>query len=144
MRCEYNANLQIANMPGNDKPIYAELSYKITGILFTVHNELGKYRNEQQYADAVENYLKRYGIHYEREKIIPGSFVGELSGRNKIDFLIENKIILELKAKRVLSKEDYYQTKRYLAAFKKKLALLVNFRDSYLKSKRILNAAVDE
>ena len=127
-----------------EKPIYAEISYKITGILFAVHNELGRYRNEKQYADAVENYLKLYQIKYEREKIIPASFKGEFIGRNKIDFLVDNKIVLELKAKRILGKEEYYQTKRYLVAFGKKLALLVNFRDTFLKPKRILNSMVDE
>ncbi len=127
-----------------EKPIYAELSYKITGILFAVHNELGKYRNEQQYADATEKYLKAFKIPYEREKVILPSFVGEHERRNKIDFLIDGKIILELKAKRIIEKSDYYQVKRYLVTCKKKLAILVNFRDRFLKPKRILNSMVKE
>lgn len=75
-----------------EKLIYAELSYKITGVLFAVHNDLGRYRNEKQYADALENYFKAYNIIYKREAVVPTSFDGELRGRNKIDFLIEDKI----------------------------------------------------
>lgn len=124
-------------------PIYYNLSYKISGILFATHNKLGRFRNEQQYADAVEQLLKQADITYEREKILPISFEGERSGRNRVDFLIENKIILEIKAKRLFEKADYYQVKRYLAAMEKKLALVVNFRDKFLKPKRILNSATE-
>jgi len=130
-------------MPRDEKPIYAELSYKINGVLFAVHNELGRYRNEKQYADAVEVRLKTHTIAYEREKVAPVSFLGETEGRNKIDFLIEGKMILELKAKRIIEKQDYYQVKRYLAAFEKKLGILVNFRDKFLKPRRVLNSAVE-
>lgn len=127
-----------------EKPVYYDLSYKISGILFAVHNELGRFRNEKQYGDAVEQYLKVYGIAYEREKKLPESFEGEAAGRNRVDFLIENKVILEIKAKRLLGKADYYQTKRYLIALGRKLALLVNFRDKFLRPKRVLNSLVQE
>ncbi|MBI2122223.1 MAG: GxxExxY protein [Candidatus Sungbacteria bacterium] len=131
-------------MAYKEKPIYAELSYKVGGILFAVHNENGRYRNEQQYCDAIENYLKLYKIKYEREKVLPISFIGEHAGRNKVDFLIEGKIILEIKAKRMLEKHDYYQLKRYLVALNKKLGLLINFRDKFLHSKRVLNSLAKE
>ncbi len=127
-----------------NKLIYPELSYKITGILFAVHNDLGRFRNEKEYADALERELKKFKILYEREKILPPSFEHELKWRNKIDFLIDNKIILEIKSKRLLTKDDYYQTKRYLISLNKKLGLLANFRDKYLKPRRILNSLVKE
>jgi len=124
--------------------IYPELSYKINGILFAVHNELGKFRNEKQYSDAIENYLKVFKINYEREKALQPSFEGEIKGRNRIDFLIDDKIVLEIKTKRVLDREDYYQVKRYLITLNKKLAILVNFRQKRLNLKRILNPSVSE
>lgn len=133
--------MRIAN-EGFTKLIFPELSYEITGILFKIHNELGRFLNEKQYADAVEKMLKEEKIKYEREKDLPVSFEGEQKGRNKVDFVLENKIILELKAKRVVPREDYYQVKRYLEAANLKLGLLVNFRDKYLKPKRILNSKV--
>ncbi len=124
--------------------VYPELSYKITGVLFDTHNSLGRFCNEQQYSDFLEDNLKKMKIKYEREKILPKSFEEEQKGRNRIDFLIEDKIILEIKAKRIVLREDYYQVKRYLIAFNKKLGLLVNFRDKYIRPKRILNSSVKE
>lgn len=124
------------------KIIYPELSYKINGILYKTHNELGRFCNEKQYGDFIEKLLKEEKIKHEREKILPESFDGEHKGRNKLDFIIDDKIILELKAKRILPREDYYQAKRYLEALNLKLAMLVNFRDKYLKPRRILNSKV--
>ncbi len=118
--------------------IHPDLSYKLNGILFKVHNELGQFRGEKEYGDLVENYLKENGISYEREKVLPASFVNDQQ-RNRADFLIDDKIILELKVKRFIDKEDYYQVKRYLAALNKPLGILVNFRRNYLSPKRIVN-----
>ena len=126
------------------KIIYSDLSYSINGILFKVHNELGRFRNEQEYGDAIEMIFKKTVIKYEREKSLPASFEGEKVGRNKVDFLIENIIVLEIKAKRIIEREDYYQIKRYLSALNKKLGILVNFRDRYLHIKRILNSQANE
>ena len=124
------------------KVIYPELSYKINGILFAVHNDLGRFRNERQYGDAIEKLLSKNNMPYEREKVLPQSFDGEQKGRNVVDFLIEEKIILELKAKRIIEREDYYQVKRYLEALHLKLGILVNLRDRYIKPRRILNSKV--
>ena len=134
------SNLQMQQKENfQNKVLHPELSYELTGILFSVHNELGRFCNEKQYGDGVEKYLKQRNMVYEREKILPASFAGEIAGRNKVDFLIEDKIILELKASRMLTKEDYYQAKRYLVALHKELGILVNFRQRFLTPKRILN-----
>lgn len=122
--------------------VHKELSYKINGILFTVHNELGRYRNEKQYGDLIEWYLQNLQIPYKREFVLPVSFNQERGGRNKLDFIIDNTIILEIKAKTFLEKSDYYQTKRYLTSLNKRLAVLVNFRQKYLAPKRIVNGYV--
>lgn len=50
-----------------DKILHKDLSYKINGLLFKTHKELGQFRNEKQYADYFESLLKREGIKYERE-----------------------------------------------------------------------------
>lgn len=59
---------------------------------------------------------------------------------NKVDFLIDGKVIVELKAKRCITRDDYYQVQRYLRGADLRLGLLVNFRDRYLKPKRVLNS----
>ena len=118
--------------------VHPELSYKVTGLLFAVHNELGRYRNEKQYGDSIERYLKEFGIAYERERVLPPSFAGEKERRNKIDFVVANTIVLEIKAKRLLTKDDYFQIMRYLEGSKKRLGMLVNFRQKYLTPRRVL------
>jgi len=131
-------NLRTANKEFT-RVIYPELSYKINGVIFAARREIGVYCNEKQYCDLIENKFKQGKIFYEREKVLPVSFSGEQSGRNKADFIIERLIVLEVKARRVLTRDDYYQLKRYLTSSNKKLGIIVNFRDSYIKPKRILN-----
>lgn len=125
---------------GDNSLIYEDFSYKINGILFKVHNQLGRFCNEKQYSDCIESYLKKNNIPYVREYRLPKSFAGEYEGRNQVDFLVEEKIIIEVKAKKIITREDYYQTLRYLVALNKKLAILVNFDAQYLHPKRVLNS----
>ena len=119
------------NTNNANKLIHPKLSYLITGICFAVHNEVGKYAREKQYCDVIEQKLKENNIFYKREFII-------LNDSNRVDFLVDNKIVLEIKAKRMLIKEDYYQLQRYLQSLDIKLGLLINFSDKYLKPRRIV------
>ncbi len=119
--------------------IYEDLSYKINGIFFKVHNMLGRYRNEKQYADALEMLFKLENLDYLREKPLLQSFGGEKLRRNIPDFVVENKVIIDVKAKRLITKDDYFQMQRYLVSSNKKLGIIVNFRQMVLKPKRIAN-----
>ncbi len=111
--------------------IYPELSFRIVGILYSVHNELGRFAKEKQYGDCLERLLELEKIMYQRELSI-----GDQG--NRLDFFIEDKIILELKAKRFLVRQDFVQTQRYLQETQSDLALLVNFREESLKPRRIV------
>jgi GxxExxY protein len=115
----------------NIEIIYKDLSYAVTGVLMSAHNEFGQYAREKQYGDVVERILKEKGIGFVRELRVGNS-------GNILDMVVENKIALEFKAKRIITKEDYYQTQRYLQETGLKLALLVNFRDKLIKPKRIV------
>jgi len=123
----------------NKNILYPELSYKVCGLCFYIHNKLGRYLNEKQYGDAFEKLLKESKIKYAREKSLPPSFSGEKERRNIPDFLINDKIIVDLKAKDFIEKEDYFQMRRYLVSCNKELGLIINFRQKYLYPKRILN-----
>jgi len=120
--------------------IYAELSYLINGFSYKVHNQLGCYKNEKQYADALEHILQENNNSYKREFALPKSFKGEGLRRNIPDFIIEERIILDCKAKRLITKEDYYQMQRYLTSYNKKLGIIINFRQKSLHPKRIINS----
>jgi len=111
--------------------LYPDLSYKINGILFAVHNEIGQYGREKQYGDLIEIKLKEIDLPHIRE-----CRVGDTG--NIVDFIIDNKVALELKTKRILTKDDYEQTQRYLQQTQLKLGILVNFRNKYIKPSRIV------
>ncbi len=120
--------------------VHKELSYKITGLLFSTHKELGRFRNEKQYADYFENLLKKNEIKYFREYGINEEKIDNKKIRCVIDFLIDDKIVLEFKVVSFLTKEDYYQIQRYLSSLGLHLGILVNFRQYRLAPKRILNS----
>ncbi len=128
---------QITNK--TNKILYPDLSYQICGLCFRVHNDLGNFRSEKSYADALEKILQQSDIRHSRETSLKPSFENEEGRRNIPDFMIEDKIILDVKAKRIITKEDYYQMKRYLISSNKRLGLIVNFRQKYISPKRILN-----
>ncbi|NMB92499.1 MAG: GxxExxY protein [Parcubacteria group bacterium] len=114
-----------------DKIIYKDLSFKISGVCFAVHNKIGRYGREKQYCDLLEQEFKKLNIPYIREFNITNT-------GNQLDFLIDNKIVLEIKAKSLITRDDYYQVQRYLQCSGYKLGLLVNFRNRYLKPIRIV------
>ena len=118
---------------------HKELSFEINGLLFKTHNELGRFCREKQYADFFEGLLKEKGLMYEREKEVPITGINNLH-TNKVDFLIEWKVLVDFKAKPLITKEDYYQMNRYLDASGLKLGLIVNFRNGYLKPIRVVRA----
>jgi len=97
---------------------------------------LGRYCREIQYCDLLEKKFNEYNIANIREYVVKDA-------GNRVDFLIEDKIILAAKAKKFILKDDYYQIQRYLQSLKKKLGLLVNFRNRYLKPKRIIRIDTD-
>lgn len=113
-----------------EKVLYPELSYCITGIIFGVHNELGQFAREKQYGDLMEKKLKESKILYKRE--------ANLGNGNILDFIIDNKIILELKAARTITQDNYRQIQNYLQQTELHLGLLVNFRNKYVKPIRII------
>lgn len=111
--------------------IYPELSYFLNGICFDAHNTLGRFAREKQYADFIERELTKAKIPYQREFSRKGS-------GNILDFAVDGKIVIELKAREFVGREDYYQLQRYLQSSGLRLGLLVNFRNRYLKPIRVV------
>jgi len=124
--------------------IYPELSYQLNGIFFEVQNRLGRFSTEKQHSDGVEILLKERGLNYEREKEIFIPFGDRKIGGNKVDFLVENKILVDIKSKSYITKEDYLQMQRYLRATNFKLGLIANFRSQSVTIKRVINSLAKE
>ena len=119
--------------------IYKQQSYDIIGAFMEVHKELGKGFSEIVYGDALEIELKNAKINYQREVKFNNTYKGKLLPHYYVsDFIIDNKIVLEIKAIESLTKSHVKQTLNYLAASKIKLGLLVNFGEDSLTYKRIL------
>lgn len=112
--------------------LFEDLTYKIRGILYEVHRELGRFAREKQYGDLLERKFKERNVPYKRELRVSDS-------GNIPDFLVDGKLVLELKAKPFLIKQDCFQLKNYLQATNLKLGLLVNFRPEFLNPQRVLH-----
>jgi GxxExxY protein len=123
----------------SDKVIYKELSYKIMGSIFEVYKELGYGFKERYYEDAIAKELKDRKIDFKMQIPYKLKYKGEIIGNYRIDFLVEDKIIVELKRGDYFSKNNITQALQYLKATNLKLAILVNVTSKGVKFKRILN-----
>ena len=114
--------------------IYQELSSKVLGIAMQLHREMGCGFKEKVYQDAFEVLLKENGIPYEREKHIDLVFHGvKLEHDFFYDFLIDDKIGVELKAVSEIYGEFEAQIINYLHVSNHKLGLLLNFGTTSLE-----------
>lgn len=114
------------------KYLYEDLTYKIRGSIFNVYNELGFGHKESVYQKALAIELDKKGIGYKREKALSIKYQDKKVGMYKPDFIIEDKIILELKAVKYIPKSHENQLVYYLQGTGYKLGLLVNFGSSPL------------
>lgn len=119
--------------------IYKEESYKIIGICMEVHNNLGAGFLEIVYKDALEYEFKKANITYEREKEYEVNYKGIiLPHKFYADFVVMDKIILEVKAVQGITNEFVAQAINYLKVSGNRLALIANFGELKLNYKRIV------
>lgn len=119
--------------------IYPELSFMIVGILFKVHREMGNKYQEKHYQKALEIEFEKEKTKFERELPVDIFYDNKKIGKYFLDFLIEDKIVLEIKATDKFKLSDYKQISSYLKSKRIKLGILANFRKESLEFKRILN-----
>ena len=122
------------------KIIYRELSYKIVGILYFVIKELGSDYHEKYYQRAIESKLKSENIPYERELKVDIIFESSKIGHHFADFVIDKKIILELKRGNEFRPADIKQVLMYLKSTNLKLGILAYFGNTGVKIKRVINS----
>lgn len=119
--------------------IHPELSYQLVGVLFNVHKEMGHGFLERYYQKAVAAELKKNKIDYREQVKLDLIIGGEIITSGISDFIIEDKIILEIKQGDSFLKTNIDQLNSYLKMSKLQLGILANFTSRGLIYKRILN-----
>lgn len=124
---------------GNLKLIYEELTYKIIGIAMKVHKELGPGFLEAVYEEAMIIELEKEGIPFQNQVSIEIEYRGKkLKKKYRADFIIDQKVLVDLKGIRKLTEVDSTCMINYLKATGLRVGLILNFGRSSLEWKRLV------
>jgi len=118
--------------------VHKELSYKIVGILYDIYNNLGSGYQEKYYQNAIKMAFEKEGIPFLEQVRADLDFKGRFIGRHYIDFVVDHKIVLEIKVSTNFSRRDIRQVIGYLKKSGLELGILATFANESLKYKRIL------
>ena len=123
----------------NDNYKYSELTGKIIGCAIEVHKILGNGFQEVIYQRALAKEMNMQGISFSREHEMQIFYKGDEIGTRRVDFFVEGKIMVELKA--VIQLEDVHlaQAMNYCQAYNLPIGLLINFGAKSLEFKRVYN-----
>lgn len=118
---------------------YNEITEKIIGAAMKVHRTLGNGFQEVIYQRALEIELQEADVNFAREVSMPVYHKGRPISERRVDFLIDNKISVELKAINTLEPVHFAQARNYLEAYHIEIGLLINFGSISLQFKRLQN-----
>jgi len=116
---------------------HSEITKTIIGCAMKVHSTLGNGFQEVIYQRALAIEMKRQGLEFEREMEMPVMYEEFQVGTRRVDFFVENKVMLELKAVTQLEPVHLAQALNYLEAYKIEIGLLINFGSTSLQFKRL-------
>jgi len=119
--------------------LYEDITYKIRGVVFNVRKQIGLGHKESVYQNALALEFAKRGIKFEKEKRLDVLYDGKKVGIYQPDFLVEDKVIVEIKALSFVGKIEEKQVWHYLKGTPFKLALLVNFSPRGADIERIIN-----
>lgn len=119
---------------------YSDITGKTIGCAMKVHSTLGNGFQEVIYQRCLEIEFRKQGVGYAREVSMPVHYESFEVGTRRVDFLIEDKIMLEIKAQTELTNIHYAQIINYLEAYGLEVGLLINFKQKSLKFKRFINS----
>ena len=118
--------------------IYSDLSYEIMGAIFEVHKTLGPGFVESVYEKAlIEEFTKR-AIKVETQKVIDVIYKGKKIGNHRLDLIVEDKVVVELKTVERFAPHHTAQLLSYLKASGYKLGILVNFSKAKVEYRRVV------
>ena len=120
----------------------SELTGKIIGCAMEVHRILGNGFQEVIYQRALSIEMARQGLKFSREHEMEIFYKGENIGLRRVDFFVESKIMVELKA--IVQLEDVHlaQAINYQEAYGLEIGLLINFGNSKLQFKRVMKPSI--
>jgi GxxExxY protein len=118
--------------------LFKQLSYAVIGAAMEVHTILGSGFLEAVYQAALEKELQARGISFERKVKLPVTYKGELIGEYEADLVVDGKIVLELKSVSRLTSAHDAQALHYLTATGLQLAIIINFGETSLQSRRVV------
>ena len=123
----------------DEKYKYSELTSKIIGCAMSVHKTLGNGFQEVIYQRALAIEMDLAGIEFKREFEMPIFYRNQQIGTRRVDFFVDNKVSVEIKAISVLDNSHFAQAINYLEAYNLEIGLLINFGETSLKFKRLEN-----
>lgn len=123
----------------NDKYKYSDLTGKIIGCAMKVQSILGNGFQEVIYQRALAIEMTKQGLGFQREMEMSIYYEGEDIGTRRVDFFVEEKIMVELKAVSKLEDTHLAQALNYLEAYRMETGLLINFGSKSLEFKRVTN-----
>lgn len=118
---------------------FKEITEKIIGSSMKVHSALGNGFQEVIYQRALEIEMEEASLHFARELSMPVYYKGRQIGERRVDFFVEEKIMVEIKAIIQLENVHLAQAKNYLEAYNMEIGLLINFGSMSLEFKRLGN-----
>ena len=121
---------------------YEELTRKIIGAAMEVHKHLGNGFQEVVYQRALSIELNLQNLAHEREKEMSLQYKGHNIGTRRVDFFVEEKIMVEIKALIKLEDVHLAQAMNYLEAYNMEIGLLINFGAKSLQFKRVHNNSI--
>ena len=116
--------------PNEEKLVHKDLSYRIIGLAMQVHKELGHGFLEKVYENAMAEEFKVQGLSFEQQRPLLVNYKGNTVGEYFADFIVAEKVIVELKAIEKLADIHEVQLKNYLKATGLEVGLLLNFGKS--------------
>jgi GxxExxY protein len=119
---------------------FKEITERIIGSSMKVHSALGNGFQEVIYQRALEIEMEEAGLHFAREFNMPIYYRGRQIGERRVDFFVEEKIMVEIKAIIELENVHLAQAKNYLEAYNMQVGLLLNFGSISLQVKRLENS----
>ncbi len=118
---------------------YKEITEKIIGAAMKVHSKLGNGFQEVIYQRALALQMEADGLGFQHECSMAIFYLETQIGERRVDFFVENKICLELKAQTKIEPVHFAQARNYLEAFNVEIGLLINFGSISLEYRRIEN-----